>query len=233
MTQKEKLANRYIELRKQFDGEDFKPGLSSNQLWYLVKNFKVVDLQCKIEAVEKAIIEKDERLKVEAYYETEEGKLFKHNTEFQMEALCNKQKQIHEEFENWIITEVNKLVPGNWTADLHIGYKSGNVEIGLVNRDPERNFKMEFGHNFTIYYDMEVYSKKSPRFELNYGTLGSFDLFNDELRLFYLNGLASISNNKEWLKLLLSKFEETVNKINDLEREYDVLSVKLKNPFKN
>ena len=48
MSKKEKLANQYIELKKEFDGEEFNESLAENQIWYLTKNFKVVDIENKI-----------------------------------------------------------------------------------------------------------------------------------------------------------------------------------------
>ena len=123
------------------------------------------------------------------------------------------------------------MVPGNWTACLNLSsYMSGNVEIGLVNRDPERNYDMQFGHTFTIYFDGYNHGKKSPQFELNYGTLGSFNLFNDETRPLYLNGLASISNNKEFLQILMGKFIENCNSIKEISKKIDELNKKLNNP---
>ena len=230
MTKKEKLANEYLALRKEFDGPDFKQNITHNQVWYLVKEFKVYELESKIEAVKHAIAAKELRLKIEAYYDTAEGKAYKANIEAQIAEKQVEYKRIHDEFEGWIVNEVNKMLPGGWGASLSLGYMSGNVEIGLINRDPERNSKFEFGHDFTIYFDGYTFGKKSPKFELNYGTLGTFDLFNDETRPVYLNGLATISNNKEWLQLLMAKFIEILNKTAELSKLIDDLNNKLNNP---
>lgn len=231
MTKKEKLANEYLALRKEFDGDEFKPGLTDNQVWYLVREFKVYQLESKIEAVKRAIEEKKLRLQAEAYFETPEGQEYKKSIENQIEENRNNYRNLHDEFLNWIIEEINKMIHGGWTARLNLGYMSGNVEIGLVNRDPERNFPTQFGHEFTIYFDAYSFGKKAPHFELNYGTLGAFDLFNDETRPLYLNGLATIANNKEWLQLLMAKFIETVHKTTEISKQIDILNSKLDNPF--
>jgi len=160
-----------------------------------------------------------------------EGKAYKADIESQIEKYRNDYRTMHDEFQNWIISEVNRMCPGGWTAHVSFGYKSGNVEIGLINRDPERNSSMQFGHEFTIYFDGYTFDKKTPRFELNYGCLGCFDLFNDKTRPLYLNGLATISNNKEWLQLLMAKFIEYTNKEHELSKFGDELNNKLKNPF--
>jgi hypothetical protein len=89
---------------------------------------------------------------------------------------------------------------------------------------------MQFGHDFTIYYEPSTYKSNEPRFDLNYGTLGSFDLFNDETRPVYLNGLATISNNKEWLKNLMNKFAENIKKVNALQKLREEFRNQLNNP---
>ena len=231
MTANEKLATEYINLKKQFDGDNFKENATVNQTWYLAKKFKVADLIRNIEDLKQAIVEKAIRLKREAYFTTPEGQNYKKNIENLIAQHRTDWKKIHDDFENWIINKVNDMVPGNWTACLNLSsYTSGNVEIGLVNRDPERNYDMQFGHEFTIYFDGYNHGKKSPQFELNYGTLGSFDLFNDETRPLYLNGLASISNNKEFLQILMGKFIENCNSIREISKKIDELNKKLNNP---
>ncbi len=231
MTKKEKLATEYINLKREFDGNDFKENITENQIWYLTREFKIVHLETKIEAIKRAIKEKELRLKREAYFATPEGQTYKKEIEDRLETYRRELKDINNSFENWIIKKVNEMAPGNWTAKLSIGsYGSSHVEIGLVNRDPERNFTMQFGHEFTIYFDDYNFGKKAPKFELNYGTLGSFDLFNDETRPLYLNGLATISNNKEFLQLLMAKFIENCNNVKKISKQMDELERKLNNP---
>ena len=232
MTQKEKLANEYINLKKQLDGSDFKENITENQVWYLTHTFRVTDLKNMIVSVKQAIKDKEIRLRKEAYFATPEGQAYKKEIENCLETYYGARKEIHDSFENWIINEVNKMVPGNWTACLNISScMSGNVAIGLIHRDPKRNFLIEFGHEFTIYFDGYNYEKKVPRFELNYGTLGAFDLFNNETRPLYLNGLATISNNKEFLRVLMSKFIEKCTDIKNISEQIDNLQNKLDNPF--
>ena len=230
MTRKEKLATEYIELRKKFDGPDFQENVRSNQVWHLIKEFRACDLEDKIKAVEHAIADKELRLKREAYFETPEGKAYKENLEAKITANITEYREICENFQNWVISEVNNMVPGNWTVRCSFGYNNGNITIGLVNRNPKNNYEMQFGHDFTIYYEPYTYKSNEPRFELNYGTLGSFDLFNDETRSVYLNGLATISNNKEWLKNLMNKFAENIKKVNALQKLRDELRYQLDNP---
>lgn len=231
MTRKEKLATEYLNLKKQFDGDDFNKDIADNQVWYLVREFKIHQLESKIEGIKLAITKKELSMKREAYFATPEGQAYKKEIEDCIETYHKEWKEIHNSLKNWIIKKVNEMVPGNWTANLSLGsYMSGNVEIGLVNRDKEKDYSMQFGHTFTIYFDGYNFGKKSPNFGLNYGTLGAFDLFNDETRPLYLNGLATISNNKEFLQLLIAKFIEKCTDIKNISEQIDVLNKKLDNP---
>lgn len=231
MTPKEKLATEYLNLKKQLDGDNFKENITENQVWYLVKEFKVENLKYKIEVVKRAIEDKAIQIKKEAYFATSEGQAYKKEIEDCLETYHKAWKEIHNSFKNWIIKKVNEMIPGNWTANLSLSsFMSGNVEIGLVNRDPEKDYSMQFGHTFTIYFDGYNFGKKAPRFDLNYGTLGSFNLFDDETRPLYLTGLATISNNKEFLQLLMAKFIEKCTDIKNISEQIDILNKKLDNP---
>lgn len=229
MTKKERLYREWIAIRNQL--KDQSP-IDVEKMCdrYKYNDYKIYELEHNIEMANAALHAQEIRIKTEAYYATPEGQEFKSNLEELIEKNHKEYRALHDEFQDWIISEMNSMCPGGWTARLSLGWKSGNVEIGLVNRDPERNFPMQFGHEFTIYFDSYAFGKKSPRFELNYGTLGSFDLFNDETRPLYLNGLATISNNKEWLQLLMAKFIEYTQKANKLSEEVDEMNKKLKNP---
>lgn len=52
---KVQLAKQYIELKKQFDGKDFKPTIKAHSVDWLVSEFSVASLKDKIEAVKRAL----------------------------------------------------------------------------------------------------------------------------------------------------------------------------------
>lgn len=58
---KEALANEYINLRKEFDGPDFKPGLFDAKK--IAEEFKIEHLNDKIHAVKFALMERENRLR--------------------------------------------------------------------------------------------------------------------------------------------------------------------------
>ena len=67
-TTKRVLAEKYVELRKEFDGEYFRPCLTQFNIDWLVEKFSIEHLNWKIECVRNAIQAKKERL-------ADEGKL--------------------------------------------------------------------------------------------------------------------------------------------------------------
>lgn len=95
MSKKEKLANQYIELKKEFYGDEFNEVLAENQIWYLTKNFKVIDIENKIVAVKKLISAKNNRIKKEAYYATPAGMEYKKKLEDKMDEYLKVEKKHH------------------------------------------------------------------------------------------------------------------------------------------
>ena len=230
MTKKEKLATEYLTLRKEFDGPDFKENITTNQMWYLTQNFRVIDLENKIAAVKCAIEDKAKRLEKEAYFATEDGKKLKEELEFERSILIKDRKNYVTNTEGLIKNMIQELVGEDWTCHINLGWNNVVLEIGLKNTNKERNFLFEFGHDFEIRYDNQPFGE-DKRFTMNYGTLGLFDLNGDEYRKKYIFGMGTIANNSEFLNNIktylmilidnCTKLEEKINKIND----------KLNNPF--
>lgn len=60
-TTKRDLAKKYVELKKQFDGDEFKAGIKMHDIDWLVQEFSATDLEDKITAVENAIYERSKK----------------------------------------------------------------------------------------------------------------------------------------------------------------------------
>ena len=107
MTTKEKLAIEYINLKKQFEGDNFKENLTDNQIWYLTKRFRIADFKRKIEAIKKDIDDKDMQLKKEAYFLTPEGQDYKKKIEDLVTNYRADWKKIRDDFaiKKWIVNK--------------------------------------------------------------------------------------------------------------------------------
>lgn len=233
MSKKEKLANQYIELKKEFDGEEFNEALAENQIWYLTKNFKVVDIENKIIAVKKLIADKQNRLKKEAYYATPAGMEYKKNLEDKMDEYLKVKKTIKDQLHNYIENVIGNMLGDAWTTKVSMSYRYVYIEIGLKSIDPERvgKFTFEFGQSFEIHWDGYNFGKQNPTLEMNVGTTGAFNLFGDGIRTEFYRGVATVANNKEFLQDLMAHITIADGKVREISKLCDECKNKLDNPI--
>ena len=233
MSKKEKLANQYIELKKEFDGEEFNESLAENQIWYLTKNFKVVDIENKIIAVKKLIADKQNRLKKEAYYATPAGMEYKNKLEDKMNEYLKVKKTIKDQLHNYIENVIGNMLGDAWTTKVSMSYRYFYIEIGLKLIDPERvgKFTFEFGQSFEIHWDGYNFGKQNPTLEMNVGTTGAFNLFGDGIRTEFYRGVATVANNKEFLQDLMAHITIADGKVREISKLYDECKNKLDNPI--
>lgn len=228
---KEKLANQYLELKKQYDGSEFKENLSTNKVSYLVNEFKKVDLEDKIHAMETAIKAKELRLKKEAFYATPEGEKYKKDLEERRELFIHVRKTIIKGVEGFVQNFLNEYIGEGWGCQFSHGWNRAHLSVGLRAFTPERvekEYFFEFGHEFEITWDKEDFGR--GELQMNYGTLGSFDLENGEGRLKYLRGMAEFADNKGWINKLKERFVDANAKLMEINRNIDEVDDKLKNP---
>ena len=233
MGKKEKLANQYIELKKEFDGDEFNKALAENQIWYLTKNFKVIDIENKIVAVKKLIAAKNNRLKKEAYYATPAGMEYKKNLEDKMDEYLKVKKTIKDQLHNYVENVIGNMLGDAWTTKVSMSYNYVYIEIGLKAIDPERigKFTFEFGQSFEIHWDGYNFGKQNPTLEMNVGTTGAFNLFGDGIRTEFYRGVATVANNKEFLQDLMAHITIADGKAREISKLYDECKNKLDNPI--
>lgn len=216
MTKKEQLAQEYIELKKQFDGENFKEGLRQNQIWYLTKEFKMVELEEKIEAVHRALEEKAAREAKEAWFETPEGKAWKESNERARKENWDAQKELRKQAYEYARNQVRSLLGDDFDITR---FCFGNFEVGLVKEYREDGRpEAHFGHEFEVHFENDWFAKGFT-WELNYGCLGSFNLGQDENRAKYLMGLAKFANSSVVNGGFKEKMKEFTEKYDKLRRE--------------
>ena len=68
---------------------------------------------------------------------------------------------------------------------------------------------------------------------MNYGCLGSFDLFTDTYRSEYLEGQGKFANNKKLLQDLFDKCKDIVNRNELLAEKQREIEKFLENPLNN
>ncbi len=239
MSQKEKLIRQYFALKHKFDMNENceRPCPAEPTEKYIrsmQKEFKVMDLEYKISCVETALKNQAIRIEREKYFATDEGKLAKENAENEKDNLWAQHKNLIAELENWLNKEIHYLLGDNWLCRVNTGYHSVRISIGMKNIHPENSCgDYEFGHSFEVTYDKDCFYKPDARFEMNYGCLGSFDLFKDTYRSEYLEGQGRFANNKKLLKDLFDKIADVENRNTELEKKMKEIEKWLKNPTNN
>ena len=178
------------------------------------------------------------RLKIENYFNTEEGKILKEDIEKRLNEIYNTRRTYIKETENEIEQTIKSWLGEQWGIRLN----NNNMVVGIVeevryneNKDKWNDFY--FGLTFDIYFENYFYREeekgKNKSFEMNYGSMGSFNLSEpNNLRSQYLLGMGMFSTNIENLESLKKRLTEYLNTLNDWRKEAYRLQEKLANPFK-
>ena len=216
MTQKEKLASEYVELKKQFQGEFFLENARENQIWYLTKGFKVIDLEDKIKSIRRSIGAKAAREAKEAWFKTSEGKAWKEANEKAQQENWDAQEALRKEAYDYARNQVRTLLGDDFDVTR---FRFGCFEVGLIKEYREDGMGVAyFGHDFTVYFENDCFSKDF-KWELNYGCLGSFELGQDMNRAKFLMGLATFVNSSVVSGGFKEKMKEYTDKNDALRKE--------------
>lgn len=204
MTKKERLYREWISLRNQLKDQSF---IDVEKMCdrYKYNEYKVYQLERNIEMAQLALKEQKRKEEAESFFSTERGQFILKSLDTERETALQHYKDEYKKFEDWFVNEICRLVGTRFIAKV----RSYNlVEIGLINTDPEREgFDFQFGHDFEIRYDGYSWGSEKPSIRANYGSLGTFDLLTDnDDRQHYLWGMATILNDRNFLKILLAKF---------------------------
>lgn len=246
MTQKEKLIREYFSLKHDFDineGDNalaiFPAEPSNEDIYTYSREFKVINLQDKINAVKDAIERQKEKIKIKKYFETPEGIEYKNSIETKLKSLSDTYKAVEKSYIDKLTTLVNDFLGSNFTSDFWFNYKSCRGEIGIINNDKDHTgFTFKFGHSFNVSYDniLGNYNKETHTYdheyklEVNYSTLGAFDVINDTDRINYIAGFGKFVSATN-IKLSMVELMKTgISRLNEISNEIDKFENMLKNP---
>lgn len=232
MTKREKLSLRIDEVLVTYNAlvENY-TNLVGETTKYEVRNFpdtkkefgKLKELEDFISMIEKRIEILKNEIAIEKFYLTDEGIALKSNLEKKCETLYDNAKILHEKMQGLVSEKILALLDDSWTVNAC----ETKIEVGLKDTT-DKGFRFLFGHSFDIYYN----TWGGDKLELNYGTMGSFDVLDPEcVRPKYLLGLASIANNKELIVELTSIMKNWNDTRREMFREIDRIEETLKNPL--
>lgn len=235
MTKKETLIREYFALKHRFDLNE--PGCSKVypseptpvDIRYMSKEFKVVDLEEKIEYVKRAIEEQKFEKKKAEFFATTEGAKMYDNLHSSINALRECYTNTLEIFKKEITNEIVSFLGSNFGC--HVS--SNEIEIGVVEKNSERlnkGFDLKFGHTFSVRFNDFHYKAKENYLEVNYPTMGSFTM-DDTDRIDYISGMAKFLGNKALQELILEKFNTLKHDLYTIDNEISENKRKLNNPF--
>lgn len=235
MTQKEKLITELYELKSQYyknEGKEnpWRDTPNYADFYRMSRDYKVYELEQQVKDAQQSLQQQRIRLEREAYWQTEAGAKQKAQLEEALEML----RKRHEEIELNLHSEVEKLAK-EFLGDAFvcsyasIGYHGLKIEIGVENT--EKPGRALFGHKFEISYGRGFLREDGMKLEMNYGTLGSFDLQQDKNRITYLQGMAKVASNNHLKNALIDLFNDCIKKEEACSREYNHLKKLLDNPL--
>ena len=201
--------------------------VEKNMKYFTPRSYSKESLERKREYALRLYDKEVQKLRITAYFATDEGKKVKADIDIQIEKIIAEREEYTEKTRDLLVSFIKDWLGDEWDISY---FSSNSLEIGLV--DSEKN-KFIFGHTFTIYYPDFMFDEKK-RFEMNYGCLGSFDLLKENnTRSRYLLGMGLFSNNKDKLEELKSMLYTYANKMSVYDDELNKLERVLKNPFQN
>ena len=234
MTIKERLYKDYVVVQnavnkltgKELIGEGIEDYFNSYDFQFDAKRYTKDELRDMIRYAEMAYDDEVEKMRVERYFNTDEGKAEK-------EEILSQIAQT-KDLNNKCLSETTEKIDAfvkDWLGeDWGIGYLgNSSFEIGILDKkDDTRRFV--FGHSFNVYFN-DYFDRE--KFEMNYGCMGSFSLLDDSgmLRCKYLSGMGSFASNKEKLAelwLVLKDFRQTTM---NYDRVLNDLKNRLHHPF--
>ena len=167
------------------------------------------------------------RLRVENYFNTEEGKSEKEN-------LTNELLKVREGCEKWCIRQWEKVdafikewLGEEWGVDR---LDNGYMHIGLVKERAVTYNNLHFGRDFSVRFANTW--KIDDKLEMNYPCIGSFNLFEEVSMVTYLKGMGKFASDKEKLGELRNMLMDFALSLGEYTKEMERLKGKLENPFK-
>ena len=242
MTRKQKLCQEYYQLKNELNilrGEQPLDMERYSTGWFFENTAKSktiseweYDIQTLCYCLEREKREKE----IADYFATEEGKLRKELLEERKESLLGERMRVVKKASVALENEIKRFLGDNWGIAY---FNTRNVEIGLVEKLwDDGSSKLQFANNFSIYYDFDSRFAKTAfetaRFEMNYGTCGSFNLFGegDANRREFLRGMGKFASDVDELTEIKKLIYHWSLVIAEIEKVIDEVNAELSNPFK-
>jgi hypothetical protein len=239
MTIKEKLYKEYVIAKNKIKalcneeligGDNIEEYFNSSDFSRDAKCYTKDDIKRMIYNAEIVYQNEVNKLRLENYYKTEEGKAEKEKLNKQIREFIDRRHDL-------VISTTKKvdLFIKEWLGDIWGCGLVGNscLEIGMVEKVAENKANhFYFGHSFNLYYN-DIFDE--DRFDMNYGCMGAFSLLGKsketKLRSQFLIGMGKFSTDQKKLSDLKKILNAFCIGLKEYSTELDNLRDKLNNPF--
>lgn len=167
MTKKETIALRYYTALTEVNGSSF----TDSDVSYLASHRSAAWLEEKAAEAEKTLEKKRFADKKKAYFESEEGKAALETLKNMWENHTEDVLQTEAAAETVIEDYLNAKYSRN---DIMAQVSGDHLNLGIRKIESDRK-EFIFGHDFTVYFNLEKYSFHKGKTEINFGTMGCFE----------------------------------------------------------
>ena len=169
--------------------------------------------------VQNVYVDKKNEKKQAEYLATDEGKAILEKLETEIKDLYEQSEQAIKNDNDYFNKVIKEYLGERWG----VRYFDTALEVHLL----DDKGKPLFGHDFKFYVNKWLCGDN--RFELNYGTLGAFDVFEDKNRLEYLRGMAKLVNDSNMCQSLYSAIMRCSNELDIYINKREELTKQKKN----
>lgn len=219
MTRKEKIYAQIIDVKNEeriilgLTPTDKERDLANG----FARNHTIKDLEEELEYAQRSLASTKHKAKVNAFFATDAGKEYQVELEAKHESLMTAYEDYKTTTLRWVRDYLDTVVGCEWKI-------KSFCNTGFTLQMCDENDKALFGHDIDYHY-----SSFEDRFEINYGSFGSFDPTASPYRSAYLKGMATLADPavaKDMKKILMG-YSKQCARIR--EEEYNI-KAQLQNP---
>lgn len=240
-TRKETLLIEIYNLRNQINSlkgkeqTDIEQFTKSTQFYNELRTWKEYQLKVRLEQMQELLEQTKHEVEVtrqrENYYSTAEGQAHKAELELQIQQGEQEWQRIEQSAIDSINAKLQTALGANWAV---INYQTTNLRFGVKNSDPTSDRDFIFGQEVEIYYDpRKRWNEEGERFEMNFGSCGSFDILpennNGSFAEFHI-GIGRLLADRELCEWLQTTLRTTRQQLEQLGDEIETLHQQLNNP---
>jgi Tfp pilus assembly protein PilE len=207
----------------------------STQFYNELRTWKEYQLKVRLEQMQELLEQTKHEVEVthqrENYYSTTEGQARKAELEQQLQQSEQEWQRIEQSAIDSINARLQTALGEQWAV---INYQTTNLRLGVKNNDATENRDFIFGQEVEIYYNpRKRWNEEGERFEMNFGSCGSFDILpennNGSFAEFHI-GIGRLLADQELCQWLQTTLRTTRQQLEQLGEEIEMLRQQLNNP---